>query len=171
MKALPLFLILLMSCQIPKVEDDFDISKAELFKEKVTIKYGNYFIINMIGDPLDFIAIYSSLCHIDSFRNNTHYEIVQSQNLIDTSKTDFKNSLYYELIRFRDSNILNEIVEKIIKSNCIDPANIKIHRIYRIDRNTIICLNYLDPDVGKFENIIISAFKKQIKIEVVNASY
>ena len=47
------------------------------------------------------------------------------------------------------------------------PTKAKIHRIYRVGSNTIICVNYVNFDPVNYESFLKNEFKN-VNIEIIN---
>lgn len=65
---------------------------------------------------------------------------------------------------------MDTLIQSIKSKNCIDEQTLKIHRIYRVGTNTILCTSFYDFDIIDFENLLMSEFNKSLSIEVINVS-
>lgn len=129
-------------------------------QEFTSIMYSNYqkkYFIDSANseDRVDFVKLYTTHCDIDY--KSEYYTIENAINLFDKKK---ENIFYTELIFFKSPENLNYIIEKIKVKNCIDPYNIKINRIYKLNSQLAIFVNFSDFDINSFERKILLRYKE-----------
>ena len=177
MKCSFLFLLMVtsfLSCNYPKEvkkADDFNKEIYVQYEKDFLSKYKNYNIKAREGfDINDFIAVYAAFCKIGNYKKSD-YDIIQSYHIY-VEKSNPMRSIYfdYELVYFFKAEKADTLIQEIKEKNCIDAFNLKIHRIYRIGRNTIIIVNYTNFDISDYENFLRDEFDMPISAEIINTS-
>lgn len=132
-------------------------------------KYKGYQVNNLKQKGLDFIADYTAFCKIENCKPSD-YEIVQAFQIFKAKDSVASSTFEYELVHFRNSHIMDSVIQAIKIKNCIDDATMKIHRIYRVGGNLIIGVSSYQFDITGYENFLWKEFNKSLIIEVINPS-
>ncbi|WP_337968729.1 hypothetical protein [uncultured Flavobacterium sp.] len=163
------FLLCFYSCNSIKNEDDYSTFLSEKYESDFVKKYSLYNIYSKANG--DYIKNYTSFCHVEKLNNALDYDIIQSYQIYTLKDNIYTSTFNFELLHFKDEKKADTIIREIARKNCIDEITLKIHRIYRIGTNTVICVNYSNFDINDYENFLIKEFGKPLTIEVLNASY
>jgi hypothetical protein len=134
-------------------------------------KYSQYHIDTVKPENGDYIQNYTSFCKIENCRRTKDYDIVQTYQIYTTKDNSYNSTFDFELLHFKDRKKADTIIKEIKIKNCIDEITLKIHRIYRIGTNTMVCVNYSSFDIADFENFLTREFNMPLTIEVINPSY
>ncbi|MCT2408651.1 hypothetical protein NZD88_13965 [Chryseobacterium antibioticum] len=160
-KYILLIFVCLMSCKDVK-ENSFQKVEYKDFSLNIYKKYyNNYSVDSSNVDPLNFVKIYTERCKIDCKEND--YYLEKAISLFNDKKD---NIFYCELVRFDNSIKMNSVIEQIKIKNCIDPYNIKINKIYRLDLKSAIFVNYSDFNIDDFQTSILSKYGKYNIVDV-----
>ncbi|REC73104.1 hypothetical protein DRF57_18095 [Chryseobacterium rhizosphaerae] len=151
-----MFFLCFISCKDVK-KNKCDITESQEFTAIIYKKYHtSYFVDSISGkDRLDFVELYTIHCGVDC--KSEYYNIEKAVNLFDKKKG---NVFYAELICFKYPNNLDSIIKQIKAKNCIDPYNIKINRIYKLNSQLAIFVNFSNFNIGDFQRKIISKYKE-----------
>lgn len=164
------FLFFFTGCKQKDLKDDFN---KDMFKKYQIDLFKQYAIYNKrkteIADG-DFVAIYSLLCGVKKYKIVKDYEVIQAYQLFTVKKNVYDSTFYYELMHFSNTDQLNGFINEIKEKNCIDEQTSIIHRIYRIGSNNIICVNYFNFNIDKFENFLKLEFNNELDIKIINIS-
>lgn len=165
-----IFFIFFTGCKQKELKDDFN---TDMLKKYQIDLFKQYSIYNKRRTEItdgDFVAIYSLLCGIKKYKPVKDYEIIQSSELFTVKDNLYDSTFYYELIHFTNEDQLNSFINEITKKNCIDEQTSIIHRIYKIGSNNIICVNYFNFDIDKYENFLKLEFDKELDVKIINIS-
>ncbi|MDN3693667.1 hypothetical protein QWZ06_15890 [Chryseobacterium tructae] len=113
-----------------------------------------YFVDDSSKNQLDFVKLYTTHCGIGY--KTEYYNIEKTFNLFNKKK---ENVFYAELICFKNAESLDYIIKQITIRNCLDPYNIKINKIYKLNPQQGIFVNYANFDINDFQREILSKYK------------
>lgn len=166
-----ILIVLTQNCTPQKSETqkiNFDIEQLNKYQIDFKNEYKNLPIDEKKEKVMDFIKMYF---RNDSLYKKYSYSIKYGSEILKLAKGQYNSVFYNELIYFEKPNDIDSIINYIKANNTIDPYNLKLHRVYRVGSNTIICVNYLDFDIANYENFLMREFNKSLNIEVINPSY
>jgi len=165
-----IFLLFASACNTQQTRkiDDYSKRSTNKYQADFLKKYAQFHVNTQKHGNPDYIGNYVAFCNIGSYRKDRDYHIMQSCEIYQVKDSVCTSDLDYELIHFDNKEIADSIVKKIKSNNCIDDITLKIHRIYRIGRNTMICINFSNFDIVGYENFLMSEFAKPLNIEVIN---
>jgi hypothetical protein len=161
----------IQNCTPQKIEtkqSNFDIEQFNKYKIDLKEEYKHFVIQERKESAIDFIKMYF---RNDSLYSEYKYSIKYESEISAPTKGQYNTVFYSELIHFKESNEIDSVIKYIKENNTIDPYNLKLHRIYRVGLNTIICVNYLGFDIANYENFLMKEFNNSLTIEVINTSY
>lgn len=160
----------IQNCTSKKAETQtkFDIEQFNVYHIDFREQYKNLVIEERKERTIDFIKLY---LRNDSLYSKYKYSIKHECELFTLAKGQNNSIFYCELIQIEKSNEVDSIIKLIKENNTIDPYNLKLHRIYKVGVNVIICVNYIGFDIANYENFLMREFNKSLTIEVINASY
>lgn len=159
------------ACTPKKTEikgNKFDIEQFNKYKVDLKEEYKDFKIEEQKERTIDFIKVYF---RNDSLYSKYEYSIKYETEFFDFANGQYNNVFYSELIHFEKSNEIDSVIKYIKEHNTIDPNNLKLHRIYRVGVNTIICVNYSGFDIATYEDFLMKEFNNSLNIEVINPSY
>jgi hypothetical protein len=149
-------------------QNKFDIEQFNKYKVDLKEEYRDFKIEEQKERTIDFIKMYF---RSDSLYSKYEYSIKYETEFFALAKGQYNSVFYSELIHFEKSNEIDNVIKYIKEHNTIDPNNLKLHRIFRVGENTIICVNYSGFDIANYENFLMKEFNKSLNIEVINPSY
>jgi len=145
-----------ISCKDVK-KNKCDITESQELTSTIYKKYHTSYFVDSTNskDRINFVELYTTHCNINY--KSEYYKIEGAVNLFDKKKA---NVFYAEIICFKTPNNLNVIIKQIKAKNCIDPYNIKINRIYKLNSQLAIFVNFSNFNIGDFQREIISQYKE-----------
>lgn len=149
-----LFLFLISCKDVNK--DNCNVIKIQKIISDIRQKYAkDYIVTTRNKEPLDFVDLYTSHCQIECKKDD--YNLQQALEIFDENEV----SLFYcELICFKDTEKRDSIIKQIKIKNCIDPYNIKINKIFKLNAHLAIFVNYSDFNINDFQREILSKYKE-----------
>lgn len=152
--------LFLISCKDVK-KNNCDIVKIQKITSDIHHKYAkDYIVTSRNKESLDFVGLYTSHCQIECKKDDYHLE--QAIEIFDKKE---ESVFYCEVACFKNAEKMDNIIKQIKIKNCIDPYNIKINRIYKLNSQLAIFVNFSDFDISNFEGKIISQYKE---CEIIN---
>lgn len=153
--------VCLTSCKDVKDSSPQKIEHKDFSLNMYKKYYNNYSVDSSNVDPLNFVKIYTERCKIDCKEED--YYLEKEVNLFNDKKD---NVFYCELVRFKNSTKMDHVIEQIKVKNCIDPYNIKINKIYKLDSKSAIFVNYSNFNIDDFQTSILSKYGKYKIVDV-----
>ncbi len=157
------------SCIEVSPVDDFDANACKVYETEFIKKYKGYGVHNTNNQESDYIRNYISFCRIGNM-SITDYDVIQSYQIYTSEDSVVKSTFDYELIHFKQADKIDTIIRAIRMNNCIDEQTLKVRRMYRIGKNALICAAYSGFRITDYEDFLMSVFKKEIQIELINPS-
>lgn len=166
-----MLILLTQNCTNKKVETEsnkFDTEQLNKYQIDFKEEYKNLLIEEKKERTMDFIKMYF---RSDSLYKKYSYSIKYESEILKPNKGQYNSVFYNEVVSFEKATDINSVIRYIKENNTIDPYNLKLHRIYKVGMNTIICVNYTGFDIANYENFLMKVFNKSLTIEVINESY
>lgn len=168
-----MLLLCAAACSTGKKQEQPVFSEAAYanYKNHFLNRYAAYQIRNTAEKGDDFIAGYVAACKMEHCEKGKDYDVVQAYQLYQTRDSMVAGTLDCQLFHFKDSVVMNTVIQEIKEKNCIDDVTMRLHRIYRLNSNTIVAVSFYHFDILGYEDFLKEEFDKRLSIEVVNISW
>ncbi len=154
-------------------ERGYDTAAYAMYLVDLKDRYKEYRfdIDNQVERPIEFITLYSTSCFHNKSKIGEEYLLINTCDVYGKINGKEENLCYLELLLFNQDSYIDSIVTKIRKNNCIDPYNLKLHRVYKFGRRMALFANFYPTfDIVSFEDFLASEFNGILSVEIINSS-